>query len=101
MPQIITSKSYENCKLCSNFKESRDGDSTPKDVIISVIYNQMYNNLIQFPEMLRSVGSKASVVYLIEKRTLQIMDMSALKDIEDCGVTIIPINRTFRRNIYA
>ena len=97
LPQKIKSRNYEKCKLCNNFTDAKDGNSTPRDLILCTIYMKAYNNLVQLPRMLRSVGSRASIVYFMEQNTIDNMDKEALKDIEDCGVTIVPIMQIHER----
>jgi hypothetical protein len=96
--RVRTQNNIQNCVLCDS-KEMRQrekngkwrvGNSTPRDVILTVMMRYSYN-LETFIRSLRSTGCKAKVVIFHDEKSIESLNSYMFELIEKCGITLINI----------
>ena len=76
------------CKLCTYTVRNTQPNSTPRDVIICNAIGTAKNEIL-FVKTLRTTGSKASCVFLVDSHAYGIISQETKQIVESCGGQII------------
>lgn len=96
--------SLSSCKLCSFVVRQNKPNSTPRDVIIAASVGKAVN-IVVFLKSLRTTGSKAQCVFLVDSVAFRNISSLTKKIVEQCGGRIIdcgdvPYNKPFDGHNY-
>ena len=101
---INYNSNYSECKPCSYIVRNKSPNSTPRDVIVGCAIGKAVS-LIIFVKSLRTTGSKAQCVFLLDNDAYHGVSNMTKKILESCGGTLIncgsvPYNKKFDKNAY-
>lgn len=97
-PNLIKKHISTNCSLCDMNSTAEFANSSPRDVILGLIYGNKLLNFLTLIRSIRSTGCKASIVVMISVNATSNMTQIYRKHLEDCGVTLLSMPDFFRVN---
>ena len=88
---------YEKCEPCKTKVFSKTANSSPFDIILTILYGKDYYNIISFVRSLRSTGCKATVILMHTEEWMQHFPSSHKAEVDKCGVIWVNVHEVLSR----
>ena len=86
--EYFNKEQYKHCNLCNFTSDNQNSNSTKRDVVFSFASQKVYNFAL-FQRTLRTTGSNATIVLILDNESFYSIDSDTLKFTEECGTQII------------
>jgi hypothetical protein len=89
------SKVLPSCTLCNFTVRNFRPDSSPRDVIVTSMFDQVVN-VVPFIRSLRTTGSRATVILFYDASAKRKIDSNLSSFFNSCAITLLEIDLTHR-----
>lgn len=85
----IENSNWKNCSFCGKMHKTGTENSTPRDVVLGVLYGYQLINVLTFVRSLRSTGSNATIVFMVDDRFFDGVSPIYMRHLDACGVVFL------------